>query len=790
MNSQGPRKTIGLIMDMFVSWGELDYYQTKLLKGVDDFCREMDVDLLVFVTGYLDSPYAWEKPRNLLFDLVSDKVVDGVIVLPAIGIYAARERLERAVRSFGDLPVVTLGDSFEGTHSAEVDNRIGMKAVVDHLIEAHGKRRVAFIRGTEGNTDAEARYEAYKESLSEHGIPFDPGLVASGYFLFDSGIEAIRLFEERGVEYDSIAAANDNMAIGAMLELGRRGEDALPVVGFDDTEGGKEHSLTTVNQPFREEGYVGARVLYDLMRGRSVPMATLIPSHLVKRSSCGCVSMAVESFLDGGFGIDAGEAEPGIDRVIEGIDGAMTKAVVKEELLLHVAAIGKALDRIGSEGSRAAILEAWNGFLRWAGRNGIGASTVSALVSDFRKGALAKAADAGKALAIDSVFLAMVTHLSERVEMRSASSGLGGAIIANEVDEFGESLFREIDIERQMDLVFEKLPEFGIDSCFVARYADPGRPLERAKALLAYSDGERFEAGAEFETKSLYPASIALALRSKRQSMVVQSLHCGDRQIGYMVSGIGEKVGRRLELIRYRLGIGLEGALAVERLERMVGERTSELLESNARLSKSLAENDILLRELQHRVKNNLNVVASLINLGSSTIVHEGARKVLKDAETRIHSMAEIYEQLYRKPELASDIDLFPYLDNLARSLFATYAIDADRVVLDIEVAALRIDMKRAVSVGLVVNELVSNALKYAWPSGGAGRLTVSLSSSEGRYALSVADDGAGMSGDAIGGRTGSMGLTIVRMLAKDLCAELEFCGEGGTKVELKFPVR
>lgn len=788
MDARGSRKTIGLIVDMFVSWGELDYYQTKILRGVDDFCRERDLDLLVFVTGHLDSPFEWEKTRNVLFDFVSSEIADGVIVLPsAIGVYASRDRLERAIRSFGELPLVTLGDRFEGLPSVSVDNRGGMKAVVDHLIERHGKRRVAFIRGIEGNTDAEARFGAYRESLSEHGIPFDPDLVAPGNFLFDSGKEAIGLFEERKIAYDAIAAANDNMAIGALLEMGRRGDDAFPVGGFDDAEGGKLHALTTVSQPFREQGYVGARVLLELIEGREVPLETLVPASLITRSSCGCVSDAVASFLGGGS--EGVEVQGALDKLLGRLEDASAKAVAMKELALHTQALGKVLAQSESADFLDRFVAAWNAFMRWAGRNEIGVSMVSALVSDFRRGALERVVDAREAIGIDSAFLAMVTQLCERMETQSAFIEYDSAIARNEIDEFGEALFREIDIERQMDLAFERLPGFGIRTCFVARYLDPARPLDGAKSLLAFAGGERFEAGREFGTRSLFPPPVAAGFRKERRSLVIQDLHCGERQIGYLATGIDEKAGRRLELIRYRLGIGLEGALAVEKLEEKVRERTSELLEANERLSRSLSGNEVLLRELQHRVKNNLGVVASLLSLGSSTIEDEGARKVLRDAQTRIHSMSEIYEQLYRKPELASDIELSSYLGNLARSLFATYAVGAERISLVIDAAVLRIDMKRAISLGLIVNELISNALKYAWPSGTAGELRIALSQSGSDYLLSVSDDGIGIGREAIEGNTGSLGMTIVRMLGKDLSAKLSYSGEGGTRVELRIPV-
>jgi len=202
-----------------------------------------------------------------------------------------------------------------------------------------------------------------------------------------------------------------------------------------------------------------------------------------------------------------------------------------------------------------------------------------------------------------------------------------------------------------------------------------------------------------------------------------------------------------------------------------------------------MRKHDVLLRELQHRVKNNLNIIASLLSLGASATGSDEARKVLTDARTRVRSMSEIYEQLYARPKLALDIDLSSYIQSLARSLFEAYEIEAGSIELVLEVErSTRIDAKRAVSLGLVVNELVSNALRHAWPGGARGRLRIGLSAREGRYLLSVEDDGVGIRAQAIEGGKGSLGLKIVRSLAKDLSAELALSVEAGTRVELSIP--
>ncbi len=178
------------------------------------------------------------------------------------------------------------------------DNAAGVRAAVTHLIHAHGRRRIGFAGGPDGNQDATERYQAYVAALAEHGIPLEARRVARGEFSFQTGTAAIALMLDRnkvGLEdLDAVVAADDSTALGAMSELARRNIQVprqVAVVGFDDVESARTSSpsLTTVRQHLREQGAEGARIVMGRLKGQpDRQLRSLVPTTVVLRRSCGC----------------------------------------------------------------------------------------------------------------------------------------------------------------------------------------------------------------------------------------------------------------------------------------------------------------------------------------------------------------------------------------------------------------------------------------------------------------------------------------------------------------------
>jgi PAS domain S-box-containing protein len=205
-------------------------------------------------------------------------------------------------------------------------------------------------------------------------------------------------------------------------------------------------------------------------------------------------------------------------------------------------------------------------------------------------------------------------------------------------------------------------------------------------------------------------------------------------------------------------------------------------------LDRAAREKAALIRELQHRVKNNLNVICSLLGIGQGQLEDPKAVAVLEKARARVMAMSHIYEQLYRTEEVL-DVDLWLYLEHLIGPLLETYAVDSSRFRLVKEFQSVKIDAQRAALAGLMFSELISNATKYAYPDGASGELRVSLLQKDGSIEMSVADDGPGLPEGFDYRESKSMGFTLLRMLSMQMRADLvvESPPRGGVSVTLRI---
>lgn len=209
---------------------------------------------------------------------------------------------------------------------------------------------------------------------------------------------------------------------------------------------------------------------------------------------------------------------------------------------------------------------------------------------------------------------------------------------------------------------------------------------------------------------------------------------------------------------------------------------------SQQRLYATLREKEVLLREIHHRVKNNLQVISSLLSLQAASLEDPAAREMLKESQNRVRSMALVHDQLHRSRDL-SRIGFREYVKNLCASLFSSYGIDSARIALRVEVEDVSLPIDTAIPCGLIIHELVSNSLKHAFPEGRHGEIFIGLSQAPGRgKVLTVADDGVGLPRDVDLDTVHSLGLRLVRILAAQIDAPVRCLVGGGTRFEIVLP--
>jgi two-component sensor histidine kinase/putative methionine-R-sulfoxide reductase with GAF domain len=201
----------------------------------------------------------------------------------------------------------------------------------------------------------------------------------------------------------------------------------------------------------------------------------------------------------------------------------------------------------------------------------------------------------------------------------------------------------------------------------------------------------------------------------------------------------------------------------------------------------SLREKEVLLKEIHHRVKNNLQIITSLLNLQSAQLKDPESLTLFRESQYRVRSMALIHEKLYQSKDLAR-VDFDSYIRDLMVYLFRSYAANPDQIRMNIQTHEIYLGIDTAIPCGLIISELVTNTLKYAFPDGRRGELLVSLGpADDDELTLLVKDNGIGLPKDFDWRESDSLGLQLVNTLSAQLHGKIQVDGEGGTSFKITF---
>ena len=204
------------------------------------------------------------------------------------------------------------------------------------------------------------------------------------------------------------------------------------------------------------------------------------------------------------------------------------------------------------------------------------------------------------------------------------------------------------------------------------------------------------------------------------------------------------------------------------------------------KLQKSIKEKEMLLKEIHHRVKNNLMIISSLLNLQSTYIKDENSKIIFMESQNRARSMALIHERLYQSTDL-KNIDFGDYVQTLTTDLYNTYVMDRNLIRMNIETDKLNLDIDTSIPLGLILNELVTNSLKHAFSPGQNGNIDVIFKKQDPNYILEVKDNGKGLPKDMDYKSTGSLGLSLITSLSDQIDADLEYVSHSGTLFRIIF---
>ncbi|HMA91213.1 MAG TPA: substrate-binding domain-containing protein, partial [Polyangiaceae bacterium] len=286
------RITIGVLLDHMNYFG--GSYEAQLRECLDRAAREHDLNLLIFYGHALDEPSSWGWTHNVIFDLVSRRRVNGLIVVSStLATYCGAEGISRLVKQYRGLPACSIGLAIPDTPSVIIDNQPGMAAVLEHVMGVHHARRIAFLSGSLDSDEARLRLDACVSVFERFGVPWDDSLVECGNFVTTKARAAMRRLLDRHPDVEAVVAANDSMAFGAMdvlRERGRRVPEDVLVTGFDDLPWAAlgNPALTTVAQPLNTIAEWAVGAILGQINGIEVPRLKSLPTRIVVRNSCGC----------------------------------------------------------------------------------------------------------------------------------------------------------------------------------------------------------------------------------------------------------------------------------------------------------------------------------------------------------------------------------------------------------------------------------------------------------------------------------------------------------------------
>ncbi|NLY75051.1 MAG: substrate-binding domain-containing protein, partial [Firmicutes bacterium] len=285
------RYTIGVLASTL-----LNENGRELWYGLVDLPKERGFNTIYFAGGWLNDPNDFDSQSNIVYDLIDEKKVDGLIIwTSALGRFVSNDEVQQFCERYRPLPIVSLGAPLAGIPSVLIDSYQAMSDMLTHLIEVHNCRQIAFIRGPSGHFDTEERVRAYKDVLAKYRIDFNPRLLSAPCPWHNThSRDAIRLMlDEYKVFFDAVACSSDSFVEGVHGELSSRGyriPEDVALVGFDNkpTCQTMEPPLTTIPIMMYDRVQIAANMLLQMLNGEPVPEQVFVSCPLIIRRSCGC----------------------------------------------------------------------------------------------------------------------------------------------------------------------------------------------------------------------------------------------------------------------------------------------------------------------------------------------------------------------------------------------------------------------------------------------------------------------------------------------------------------------
>lgn len=690
-----------------------------LWSGVLDAAQAGNTNLICYPGGRLHTSENFEAERNVIYHLIDTERLDGLVSwTSALAGAATPEEVIIFHQRYHPLPIVSLASPLGHGSLVSIDGYHGMRALIFHLIDVHNYRRVAFIRGPEGHPYALERYHAYLDALKKRGLSPDPALITP-HASWEKGSEAMQiLLDERqlkpGVDFLAVVAVSDLLAIGALNMLAERGFRVpadVAVVGFNDIEEGRLVSppLTSVSLPFYDQGRQSVKLLLDTLAGEDVPGQLILNSRLLVRQSCGCPSRSVELAAPELAKSEVNDPKLAWSRAQEQLVGQIIRATGSgivaaqwAEQLLE--ALRSQLGAVPGDPFLSTLDSMLPQGVLYADETAAWQDVISVLRRE-----LLPALDSRTRLQAEDLLGQARVVIGEAVQRAQISRQLQAERQTRVLRDLGQALITAFDVDKLADVLAERLPDLGIESCYLALYENPADSLEAARLVLAFREGSRADlgtAGQGFPSRQLVPSDL---LPARRYSLLVEPLYFQTDPLGFVVFEVGPYDGDIYEVLRGHISSALKGALLFREAHeaRLVAERADQIKTR-------------LLANVSHELRAPLNIIIG----HTQRLLVSPPPGLAKDLEQIQHSAEHqlriINDLLDLSRAEINALDLYPVILDpkvLLEEAFAALAKDAagsGEVVWQLELPA-HLPMIEADPVRLrqILLNLLSNAAKF-----------------------------------------------------------------------------
>jgi signal transduction histidine kinase/DNA-binding LacI/PurR family transcriptional regulator/ActR/RegA family two-component response regulator len=629
--------------------GLADEYQTTLVGGIIEAAQEAGVNLLLIDGCVMRSPFRFDQQHTTVYDLARSKDVHGIVLQAGtISNYLGVEELTSYCERFRPLPIASLSAAIDGTTGIVVDGRPALQEGIQHLVEGHGRRRVAFLGGPEGNTEARERLSTYHEVMAIYGLRPTESLIVTGNFQYKAGADAVSiLLDERGATFDAIVAANDLMALGAIDALRAR-DIGVPrevaVIGFDDISESRYSGppLTTIRQPLRQQGRLAVDVLLRRLRGEQLADVLTIPAELVIRRSCGCYAGAIHgaSPITVAQVPDRAGSAAAIDEALKARRShtleAMRWPVSGRSEGIPAGWAEKLLDSLLCElrGVPAAFTDTVGTLLKETTHPGATSLPWQAALSSLQHELMpCLAPDQTMASRADYLIDAARVLVGEAIEDTQAHHRLMLERRTRSLSDAAETLSGAFDLQSLGAALRESLPWLGIPSAFVVLHRD--FDSNEARVAFAYDprrDAATLESITDAKLEStLLPKGLLPADRSF--VMIVEPLFFKFDPLGFALFEMGPKDAFTYDALRIRISGALKVSVLIEELRVRASQlRQAQKMETLGQLSGAIA----------HDFNNLLQAIHGYAELAASAA--QGNEELLEDIEQIVRAASRATE--------------------------------------------------------------------------------------------------------------------------------------------------